>query len=465
MSLVDGLDKDAFSNYIPKPIESNSPIQSFMNMLPTRLNNRVRHGRVLKPFSTDDIRVLLLENINQAAVDMFAENGYNVEYYSTSLPKNELIRKIRNVNILGIGPETKLTEDILKNANDLICIGCFCIGTSHVDLKYATSMGIAVFNSPFSNSRSVAEFVISEVIALSRQITDRSNEMHEGTWNRTAKGCWEIRGKTLGIIGYGHIGSQVSVIAEAIGMKVIYYDIVTVMSLGTAEQVPTLEELLENSDFVSICVPENRDTLSLVSYPQFNAMKTGSYLINSSRGSVVDIDALIYFLESKKLAGAALDVFPEEPGKNGTHLFTDDLNPWVSKLTKLPNVILTPHIGGSTEEGQNAIGKEVSKSLINFTRDGNSSGSVNFPEVCLKNTKFEKENTIRVLYIHKNIPGVLRVVNNILSEYNIEKQYSDSSSDLAYLMVDISSVSIADIQYIYSSLENTAAKISVRIIF
>lgn len=262
-----------------------------------------------------------------------------------------------SVHVIGIRSKTKLTEKVLREAKNLIVVGCFCIGTNQVDLEFAAKQGIAVFNSPFANSRSVAELVIGEIICLARQLGDRSNELHKGTWNKVSAKCWEIRGKTLGIIGYGHIGSQLSVLAEAMGMSVIYYDVVNLMALGTAKQVPTLEALLNDADFVTCHVPELPETKNLIGAVELDQMKEGSYLINASRGMVVDIPALINAMRNGKIAGAALDVYPSEPGGNGDY-FTNDLNSWAEDLRSLKNLILTPHIGGSTEEAQRAIGVE-----------------------------------------------------------------------------------------------------------
>jgi D-3-phosphoglycerate dehydrogenase len=268
-----------------------------------------------------------------------------------------MIARARDVHVIGIRSKTKLSEKVLKEAKNLIVVGCFCIGTNQVDLTYAAKNGIAVFNSPFANSRSVAELVIGELVCLARQLCDRSSELHNGTWNKVSNKCWEIRGKTLGIVGYGHIGSQLSVLAEAMGMSVIYYDVVSLMALGTARQVPTLEALLNTADFVTCHVPELPETKNLIGAKQFEQMKTGSYLINASRGSVIDIPALINAMRSGKVAGAALDVYPSEPAANGDY-FTNDLNYWAEDLRSLKNLILTPHIGGSTEEAQRAIGVE-----------------------------------------------------------------------------------------------------------
>ncbi|AJR40071.1 CBK_G0027020.mRNA.1.CDS.1 [Saccharomyces cerevisiae] len=443
---------------------STSPTQSFMNTLPRRVSI-TKQPKALKPFSTGDMKILLLENVNATAIKIFKDQGYQVEFHKFSLPEDELIEKIKDVHAIGIRSKTRLTEKILQHARNLVCIGCFCIGTNQVDLKYAASKGIAVFNSPFSNSRSVAELVIGEIISLARQLGDRSIELHTGTWNKVAARCWEVRGKTLGIIGYGHIGSQLSVLAEAMGLHVLYYDIVTIMALGTARQVSTLDELLNKSDFVTLHVPATPETEKMLSAPQFAAMKDGAYVINASRGTVVDIPSLIQAVKANKIAGAALDVYPHEPAKNGEGSFNDELNSWTSELVSLPNIILTPHIGGSTEEAQSSIGIEVATALSKYINEGNSVGSVNFPEVSLKSLDYDQENTVRVLYIHRNVPGVLKTVNDILSDHNIEKQFSDSHGEIAYLMADISSVNQSEIKDIYEKLNQTSAKVSIRLLY
>ena len=345
----------------------------------------------------------------------------------------------------------------------LLVIGCFCIGTNQVDLHTAAKAGIPVFNSPFSNSRSVAELVMSEVIALSRQYFERGWEMRQGIWNKQSKGCWEIRGKTLGIVGYGHIGSQLSVLAEAFGMRVLFHDVVNIMPLGQARQVESLHALLQESDFITLHVPELPETTNMISTNEFARMKRGAYLINNARGKVVDIPALIEALQSKHLAGAAIDVFPAEPGANGAP-FDDSLNLWSSTLRQLPNVILTPHIGGSTEEAQRMIGEEVSSALTRYLNYGSTVGSVNFPEVDLRAIPGEHVNNVRVCHVHNNIPGVLRQVNEVLSPYNVEKQYSDSKGDIAYLMADISNVSPQDVNRLREQISQTNANILTRLL-
>lgn len=421
--------------------------------------------KVLKPFSTGDIKILLLENVNQTAINIFQAQGYQVEFYKLLLPEDELIEKIKDVHAIGIRSKTHLTEKILSHAKNLVVVGCFCIGTNQVDLEYAAKLGICVFNSPFLNSRSVAELVIAEIITLARQLGDRLIEMHTGTWNKVLAKCWEIRGKTLGIIGYGHIGSQLSVLAELMGMNVIYYDVNMIMALGNSKQVDSLDDLLKGADFVTCHVPETADTKNLLLAPQFAAMKDGAYVINALRGTVVDIGALVQAMKAGKIAGAALDVYPNEPAKNGADLFTDLLNGWALELCSLRNVILTPHIGGSTEEAQLAIGVEVALALSKYINEGSSNGAVNFPEVSLRALDLDQQNTVRVLYIHQNVPGVLKTVNNILSNHNIEKQFSDSQGDIAYLMADISDVDLADIKSLYEQLEQTPFRIATRLLY
>ncbi|KAK9362177.1 hypothetical protein V1504DRAFT_449754 [Lipomyces starkeyi] len=443
---------------------SGSPPQSYFPLSSRRSSMKLPPPKVLKPFATEDIKILLLENVNQTAVDILNQQGYQVEFHKTSLNEDELIEKIRDVHAIGIRSKTKLTSKVLAEARNLVVIGCFCIGVNQVDIEYAAKHGIAVFNSPFSNSRSVAELVIGEIIALARQFTDRSNELHNGVWNKVSAGCWEIRGKTLGIVGYGHIGAQLSVLAESMGMSVIYYDVIPIMSLGMAKQVATLNDLLREADFITLHIPALPETENLIGAPQFAAMKHGSYLINASRGTVVDIPALINAMHSGKIAGAALDVYPNEPAKNGP-TFHSVLNTWAEQLRSLKNIILTPHIGGSTEEAQSAIGIEVGQALVRYINEGATIGAVNFPEVSLRSLTLEEENHVRVLYVHSNVPGVLRTVNEIFAEHNIDKQYSDSRGDIAYLMADISQVDAADIRDLYEKLERTPFRIMTRLLY
>ncbi|KAF8428654.1 hypothetical protein EV426DRAFT_635545 [Tirmania nivea] len=440
----------------------HTPIGSYAHR--SRVNEVRLPIKQLKPFATEDIKILLLENINQTAKDILTKQGYQVEFLKSSLPEDQLIEKIQDVHAIGIRSKTKLTAKVLKEAKNLLAIGCFCIGTNQVDLEYAAKHGIVVFNSPFSNSRSVAELVICEIIALARQLGDRSMELHNGTWNKVSNKCWEIRGKALGIVGYGHIGSQLSVLAEAMGMSVIYYDIIPLMALGSAKQVSSLNELLSVADFVTLHVPELPETMNMIRTEQFLHMKMGSYLINASRGSVVDIPALIDAMRSGRIAGAALDVYPNEPAANGDY-FNNSLNLWAEDLRSLKNLILTPHIGGSTEEAQSAIGVEVGEALTRYINQGSTIGSVNMPEVTLRSIGQAQENHVRVIFIHQNRPGVLRQVNSILGDHNVDKQTSDSRSDVAYLMADVMDVSFNEIKSLYESLESLSSKILTRVLY
>ncbi|KAI5862837.1 hypothetical protein GGS23DRAFT_569679 [Durotheca rogersii] len=445
---------------------STSPSAVQFYSPPSSFGGGPRRGQPkhLKPFNTQDIKILLLENVNQSGRDVLTSQGYQVEFLKASLPEDQLIEKIRDVHVIGIRSKTKLNQKVLSEAKNLLVIGCFCIGTNQVDLEFAAHHGIAVFNSPFANSRSVAELVIAEIITLARQLGDRSHEMRRGTWNKVSSKCWEIRGKTLGIIGYGHIGSQLSVLAEAMGMTVKYYDVQSLMALGTARQVPTLEALLSEADFVTLHVPELPETKNMISATQLKQMKDGSYLINASRGTVVDIPALVNAMRIGKIAGAALDVYPAEPRANGDY-FNNGLNGWEEDLRSLPNIILTPHIGGSTEEAQRAIGIEVGDALVRYINQGISLGSVNMPEVNLRSLTLEEPDHARVIYIHKNVPGVLRKVNEILGNHNVDKQISDSRGDLAYLMADVSDVQTSDLKEISDALEALSSRIMTRILY
>lgn len=423
----------------------------------------IRQPKVLHPVDNEDLKLLILENISQDAVRAFQAQGFHVDHYKKALSEDELIDKIPQYHAIGIRSKTKITERVINAAHKLLVIGCFCIGTNQVDLVTAGKAGIPVFNSPFSNSRSVAELVVSEMIALSRQLVQRSHEMRQGIWNKQSKGCWEVRGKTLGIIGYGHIGSQLSVLAEALGMRVIFYDVINIMPLGSARQVDTLPTLLAESDFVTLHVPELPETINMIGPQELAQMKEGSYLINNARGRVVDIPALIEALQSNHLAGAAIDVYPHEPGSNGAP-FDDQVNAWSSALRSLPNVILTPHIGGSTEEAQRMIGEEVSLALSRYLNYGSTLGAVNFPEVDLRAITAEQGNHVRVCHVHSNQPGVLKQVNEVLSPYNVEKQYSDSKGDVAYLLADIADVSPQDVNKLREMIKHTSANILTRLL-
>ena len=372
-------------------------------------------------------KALLLENIHPGARDRFEEEGFVVETKKGALKEDELVRALSGVSILGIRSKTHITSRVLAEATDLLAVGCFCIGVNQVDLVAANRSGVPVFNAPFSNTRSVAEMILGEIVVLARKLSDRSREVHEGRWNKVASGCFEVRGKTLGIVGYGHIGQQLSVLAEAIGMRVVYHDIVPKLPMGNARPMPTLLSLLAEADFVSLHVPETPETKNLVGEREIAAMRKGTYLLNASRGSVVVIPALVEALQSGLLAGAAVDVFPEEPEGTATDFRTD--------LQGLENVLLTPHIGGSTEQAQEAIGREVSHTLLKFATSGASTGAVNFPQVEIPPIR----GTHRVLNVHRNQPGVLSRVNKIVSdlEANIDAQFLTTDANIGYLIMDL----------------------------
>ena len=383
-----------------------------------------------RPYTTPpkpELRVLLLENIHDSAVDLFHAEGFQVERIKSALPEAELRKRLAGVHVLGIRSKSQITDGILAEARSLLTLGCFCIGTNQVDLAAATARGIPVFNAPFSNTRSVAEMIIGEIIVLARQLGDRSREVHAGQWRKTADASYEIRGKTLGIIGYGHIGSQLGVLAESCGMRVIFYDRSTKLPIGNNRACSTLSEMLTQSDFVSLHVPATRETFEMIGAAELAQTKPGAYLLNASRGSVVQIPALAAALKSGHLAGAAIDVFPEEPESNA--------QTFSSELQGLPNVILTPHIGGSTAEAQESIGREVATSLTKFVNIGSTAGSVNFPEVELE----PASKTRRILNAHRNVPGVLRDVNRIVSERgaNIHSQMLSTNAEIGYLIMDL----------------------------
>jgi D-3-phosphoglycerate dehydrogenase / 2-oxoglutarate reductase len=379
-------------------------------------------------YPKEKIKVLLLENISDAAVKRFTNNGYSsVERLSKALPEEELIRKIKDVHIVGIRSKTQLTSNVLEAAEKLQAIGCFCIGTNQVDLKAATEKGVAVFNAPYSNTRSVAELVMAAAILLIRKILDKNIAAHKGEWLKDAKGSHELRGKTLGIIGYGNIGAQVSVLAEALGMKVIFYDVETKLPMGNASDVKSLKELLSQADVVTLHVPETSQTKNLINKGNLKYCKQGSIIINYARGEVMDLDALRKAIESGQVGGAAVDVFPKEPEKIGD-VFT-------SPLQGLPNVLLTPHIGGSTEEAQQNIGEDVSTKLLNYLEKGMSWGSHTVPALSLP----PQEGSHRILHIHNNVPGVLSQINGQLSKNNINilGQYLKTNDDIGYVVVDV----------------------------
>lgn len=378
----------------------------------------------------DKIKVLLLEDLHANAEKYFRSHGYNnLVVLKNALDKEELKDAIADVHMVGIRSRTKLTADVFDAAKKLMAVGCFCIGTNQVDLAAAKSHGIPVFNAPYSNTRSVAELVIGEIVMLMRGIPQRSRAAHEGIWLKNAKGAVEVRNKVLGIVGYGHIGTQVSILAEAMGMKVRYFDIVDKLALGNAEPCSSLSELLSVSDVVSLHVPQTPLTDKMFSHAEFFAMKKGAFFINAARGSVVDIDALKAALDEGQIAGAALDVFPKEPA--------DKSEEFVSVLRGMPNLILTPHIGGSTLEAQANIGLEVAERLVKYSDNGSTLGAVNCVEVSLPVQ--ESGKTTRFMHIHKNVPGVLSGINGVFSKYglNISGQYLRTDGEYAYVVVDV----------------------------
>jgi D-3-phosphoglycerate dehydrogenase len=408
--------------------------------------------RAATSFPKDEIKILLLENIHHSASEIFSGEGFRIETVKHALKEDELIAKIQDVHVLGIRSKTHVTERALAEAKRLLALGCFCIGTNQVDLVSANKHGVPVFNAPFSNTRSVAEMIIAEIVVLARQLGDRSREVHEGAWKKVAAGCYEVRGKTLGIVGYGHIGSQLGVLAEAFGMRVLFFDVSTKLPMGNNRSVPTLEELLGESDFVSLHVPETAQTKNMIGSAELGRMKQGAYLLNASRGTVVVIEALAAALKSGHLAGAAVDVFPLEPESND-QVFT-------SPLRGLPNVILTPHIGGSTSEAQESIGREVSTSLTKFVNTGATTGAVNFPQIELA----QHRGTHRILNVHKNVPGVLRDINRIVSDLqaNIHAQILSTEEHIGYLIMDLDQDVSNDVRKAIAALETN---IKTRILY
>lgn len=374
-------------------------------------------------------RILLVENIHPIAKERLEAEGFHVDLLTHAPAEDELLKLLPGYVALGIRSKTELTKSFFQKASELTTIGAFCIGTNQIELNAAKDSGIAVFNAPHSNTRSVAELVIAEMIALSRQLGDRNSMAHKGEWMKSAEGSKEVRGKTLGIVGYGHIGSQVSILAEAMGLKVRFFDTIKKLPLGNALAASSLDELLETSDFVTLHVPEITETMNMIGARELAKMKQGSYLINASRGTVVVIDALVAALKSKHIAGCAVDVFPVEPASNKEKFTTP--------LQNLSNVILTPHIGGSTEEAQKAIGMEVADSFRRYLKIGSSSGAVNFPNVDLP----VKQGTSRILNVHRNEPGVLGEINGIISKAgaNIEGQYLSTDERIGYLVMDVHS--------------------------
>jgi D-3-phosphoglycerate dehydrogenase / 2-oxoglutarate reductase len=406
----------------------------------------------LYSFPKSKVKVLLLENVHPAAIDMFRAEEYQVESLPKALSEDELVARIAGVHLLGIRSKTRVSARVLAASSRLLAVGCFCIGTDQVDLAAAELAGVPVFNAPYGNTRSVAELVLAEIVALSRRLADQSKSLHAGEWTKSAAGCNEVRGKTLGIVGFGHIGSQLCIMAEAMGMQVLYHDVVSVLPIGRAQAVSTLDELLAASDFVSLHVPRSPTTKNLISTDQLAKMKKGAKLINASRGTVVDIEALAAALASGHLGGAAVDVFPSEPGKNGPG--------FESPLRGLPNVILTPHIGGSTAEAQLNIGREVAAALSNYVNLGSTTGAVNFPQLDMPFTP----NSHRILNVHKNVPGVLRDINLIVSENdaNVRAQLLGTSALVGYIIIDLDKATGASTKVSISKLDTS---ITTRILY
>jgi D-3-phosphoglycerate dehydrogenase len=394
-------------------------------------------------FPKSRIRVLLLENVHASAHEIFRQEGFPIEACPGALAEDELVERIRGVHVLGIRSRTRVTKRVLGEARRLLSVGAFCIGTNQVALEAASARGVPVFNAPFSNTRSVAELVIAEVIALARRLADRSREMHEGRWRKAAASCYEVRGKTLGIVGYGHIGTQVGVLAEALGMQVLFHDIAPKLPMGNNRPAGSLDAVLAQADFVTLHVPDTPLTRGLVGEREVARMKPGAYLLNLSRGSVVDLAALARALRSGHLAGAAADVFPAEPDGNTDGFATD--------LRGLANVILTPHVAGSTEEAQAAIGREVATALVKFVNTGATTGSVNFPPV----EPPPLRDRHRLLNVHRNVPGVLSSINRIVSDAqaNIESQILATTPAIGYLVMDINREVSNEVRQQMSALE------------
>ncbi|MBI0153877.1 MULTISPECIES: phosphoglycerate dehydrogenase [Gilliamella] len=412
---------------------------------------------VVQALTKDENKFLLLEGIHPSAVETLKSAGFNnIEYHKGALSKSELETALKDARFIGIRSRTHLTKDIIDAAPKLAGIGCFCIGTNQVELDAATVKGIPVFNAPFSNTRSVAELVLAEAILLLRRVPEANAKAHQGKWNKLATGSHEARGKNLGIIGYGHIGSQLSVLAESLGMNVYFYDIETKLPLGNAKQIPTMRELLAMSDIVSMHVPENPTTIKMISQPEIDMMKTGAILLNASRGTVIDIKALTQALETNKLNGAAIDVFPTEPATNN--------DPFESPLCKFDNVIITPHIGGSTSEAQENIGIEVATKLAKYSDTGATLSAVNFPEASLP---IPAKGSSRFINIHHNQPGVLTAINTLFAEQglNISAQYLQTDAKIGYVVIDIDRVEQNKAEELLIKLKSVAGTIRARLLF
>lgn len=412
---------------------------------------------VVQALTKDENKFLLLEGVHPSAIEVLKSAGFtNIEYLKSALSPTELKTALKDVRFIGIRSRTHLTEDIINSAPKLAGIGCFCIGTNQVDLDAATVKGIPVFNAPFSNTRSVAELVLAEAILLLRRVPEANAQAHQGKWNKIATGSHEARGKNLGIIGYGHIGSQLSILAESLGMNVYFYDIETKLPLGNAKQVASMNELLAMSDIVSMHVPENPTTIRMISKNEINQMKSGAILINASRGKVIDLDALTDALKANKISGAAIDVFPTEPASNN--------DPFESPLCEFDNVIITPHIGGSTSEAQENIGIEVATKLAKYSDTGATLSAVNFPEASLP---IPAKGSSRFINIHHNQPGVLTAINTLFAEQglNISAQYLQTDPKIGYVVIDIDRVKQSKAEELLIKLKNVAGTIRARLLF
>ncbi|MEQ8219616.1 MAG: phosphoglycerate dehydrogenase [Arenibacter sp.] len=405
----------------------------FVNKLPRKIS-----------YPKNRIKILLLENVHQNAFDTLSEEGFSVELLKHSLSEDELIEKIKGVHVLGIRSKTQVTKNVLAAADKLMVVGAFCIGTTQIDLEACKKKGVVVFNAPYSNTRSVVELAIGEIIMLMRSIFPRSTEIHAGQWNKTAANSKEVRGKNLGIIGYGNIGKQLSVLAEALGMRVYYYDVGDQLALGNATKCNTLEDLLNVSDVVTLHIDDNKANKNFIGEREINQMKDGALFVNLSRGFVVDIEALANALKSGKIAGAAIDVFPEEPRSNGEFL---------TELKGLDNVILTPHIGGSTEEAQRDIAEFVPNKIMDYINSGNTVDAVNFPNIRLP----KQNNGHRFLHIHKNVPGVMAKINEVLARYdmNISGQYLSTDNEVGYVISDLDKEYNKDVLKALKKIDNT----------
>lgn len=405
----------------------------FVNDLPRKIS-----------YPKNRIKILLLENVHPAAFDNLSEDGFSVELVQHSLSEEELIEKIKGVHVLGIRSKTQVTRKVLEAANKLLVVGAFCIGTTQIDLESCKQNGVVVFNAPYSNTRSVVELAIGQIIMLMRHVFPRSTEIHSGRWNKTATNSREVRGKNLGVIGYGNIGKQLSVLAEAIGMRVYYYDVEDRLALGNAVKCNTLEDLLSVSDVVTLHVDDNKANRNFIGAREIGQMKDGAMLINLSRGFVVDIEALVAALKSGKLSGAGVDVYPEEPRSNGG---------FVTQLQGLPNVILTPHVGGSTEEAQRNIADFVPNKIMDYINSGNTVDAVNFPNIRLP----KQSNAHRFLHIHKNVPGIMAKINEVLAKYemNISGQYLSTDSEVGYVITDLDKDYNKEVIKALKKVENT----------